>query len=225
MPSSIGIAVVFSTDKPQPHVREQRDKSGKIQGHNQQCNRVNVLGVISRVVTIFLWKLKEEMQGWGVGSDGLARLSAARGGEGQGVNGGRSLQPCQWVMAPFLNETVSPCLPESTLCIRFLLLMSVVSNLFRHRPLSAPEGPAADPGRRQGYQEVCFGRSLREMRSESLSKHNVPNSWMRVNAGNMRWNRPQRGVGLNMNTTQEHCSWESTRGRETLWSGLNEQTR
>ena len=47
-------------------------------------------------------------------------------------------------------ETFSPGLPEPTLCFRFLLLMCVVSNLFHHRPLSAPEGPSADPGRRQG---------------------------------------------------------------------------
>ena len=33
---------VFSTDNPQPQVREQRDKSGQIQGHSQQCNRVNM---------------------------------------------------------------------------------------------------------------------------------------------------------------------------------------
>ena len=42
MPSSMGIAMVFSTDKPQSQVREQRDKSGQIQGHSQKCNRVNV---------------------------------------------------------------------------------------------------------------------------------------------------------------------------------------
>ena len=42
MPSSVGFAVVFSTDKPQPQVREQRNESDKIQGHSQQFNRVNV---------------------------------------------------------------------------------------------------------------------------------------------------------------------------------------
>ena len=42
MPSSVGFAVVFSTDKPEPQVREQRDESGQIQGHSQQCNRVNM---------------------------------------------------------------------------------------------------------------------------------------------------------------------------------------
>ena len=42
-------------------------------------------------------------------------------------------------MAPFLTETDSPCLPESTLCFRLLLLMCVVLKLFHHRSLSAPE--------------------------------------------------------------------------------------
>ena len=42
MPSSVGFASVFSSDKPQPQVHEQRNKSGKIQGHSHQCSRVNV---------------------------------------------------------------------------------------------------------------------------------------------------------------------------------------
>ena len=47
-------------------------------------------------------------------------------------------------MALFLNETVAPGLPDSTLCIHLLLVMCVVSYWFHHRPLSAPEGPSAD---------------------------------------------------------------------------------
>ena len=53
-------------------------------------------------------------------------------------------------MSPFLRETFSLGLPDFTLCFRLLLLMCFVSNLFHHPPLSAPEGPSADPGRRQG---------------------------------------------------------------------------
>ena len=53
-------------------------------------------------------------------------------------------------MAPFLKETVSPGLPESTLCFRLLLLMCDVSNCFHRRPLSAPEGPSADQGGAKG---------------------------------------------------------------------------
>ena len=53
-----------------------------------------------RAVTIFLcyaldkdWKI-EEMQGWGVGKDRLARPSAARGSVGRAMNDKRSRQPC-----------------------------------------------------------------------------------------------------------------------------------
>ena len=53
-------------------------------------------------------------------------------------------------MVPFLNETVSLRLPDSTLCFRLPLLMCVVSNLFRHRSLSALEGPSADQGGAKG---------------------------------------------------------------------------
>ena len=61
-------------------------------------------------------------------------------------------------MALFLNETFSPGLPDSTLCFRRLLFMCVVSNVFHHRPLSAPEGLSADPREapREGAQEGEF---------------------------------------------------------------------
>ena len=42
MPSSVGFAMVFSTNKSQQQVREQWNKSGQIQGHGQQRNRADV---------------------------------------------------------------------------------------------------------------------------------------------------------------------------------------
>ena len=76
MTSSVGFALVSSTNKPQPQVREQRDKSGQIQGHSQQCNRINMQyrlrwgshprACFVRAVTTFLcyacdrdWKLEK----------------------------------------------------------------------------------------------------------------------------------------------------------------------
>ena len=50
-----------------------------------------------RAVTLLLsqapdkdWDLKEEMQGWGVGEDGIARLSAVRGSVGRAMNSEQS---------------------------------------------------------------------------------------------------------------------------------------
>ena len=47
-------------------------------------------------------------------------------------------------------EAVSPGLPDSTRCFTSSLVDVRFVELFHHRPLSAPEGPAADPRRRQG---------------------------------------------------------------------------
>ena len=107
MPSSVGFAIVFSTDKPQPQVREQRNKSGQIQvtvsnAIEGTCNIAfdgahAPMACFVWVVTIELyyapdrdWKLEEEMQGQGVGEERLARLSAVHGSARRAMTGGRS---------------------------------------------------------------------------------------------------------------------------------------
>ena len=42
LPTPVGTVVVLRTGKPQSQVREQRNKSGQIQVHSQQCDWVNV---------------------------------------------------------------------------------------------------------------------------------------------------------------------------------------
>ena len=87
------IVVVLSPDKPQLQVRDQWNKGGKIQRHSQQCSTVNVVTSLSmgdhtpramflRAVIVFFccaldkdWDLKEEMQRWGVGEDGIGTLT------------------------------------------------------------------------------------------------------------------------------------------------------
>ena len=83
LPIAVGTIVALSTDKPHSQVREQRNKSGQIQGQSQQfeltcsiaCDGAHTLrACFLRAVTIFLcyapdrdWNLEEEMQGWGRG--------------------------------------------------------------------------------------------------------------------------------------------------------------
>ena len=105
-----------------------------------------------RAVTILLcyapdkdWKLEEEMQGWCVGEDRLARLSAVRGSVGRAMNSEKKSVTVPRVMALFLNETFSPGLPDSNPRFRLHLLVCVVSNWIHRR-----EGPSADPGGAKG---------------------------------------------------------------------------
>ena len=99
--------MVFSTNKSQPQVREQRDTCGQIQDKVSSaieltCNIAfdgahTPRECFLRAVTILLcyapdkdWKLEKEMQGWGVGEDRIAGLSAVRGSVGRAMNSEQS---------------------------------------------------------------------------------------------------------------------------------------
>ena len=107
MPSPMVSVMVFSTNKPQQQVREQWNKSGQIQDTVSSAIEVTCNIAFDgahtprecflRAVTILLsyapdknWKLEEEMQGWSVEEDRIARLSAVRGSVGRAMNSEQS---------------------------------------------------------------------------------------------------------------------------------------
>ena len=129
----------------------------------------------------------------------------------------------QWDLA--IEETDSRGLSESTLCFDVRRVEFFPSSTRSRgsvcRLLEAP---------REGAEEECFGNSPREMIGKLVTSHcpKVMNAWKRRKH---KMEKASRGpwVEGGMITTQEQCSWESTRwknsGTSSWTTYLLKQTR
>ena len=122
------------------------------------------------------WDVKEEMQGRDVDDETIAKLSAFRI-----TCSGRQLTSVvePQALTCYLTETdeSSHLICLTLPCAVVFLLLCVVPNLFYYRSMRAPEGPVADPGRRQGegLKKDVLGTRPGNL-SGNLSIHSVPKS-------------------------------------------------